>query len=118
MLIETIHRIFQLRRDRRRNRASNEPSGGSRVGRDYCRGAQACRVVDQSAKAQSGPYDCGGQKLRKRKSLAVSRTCPRAESGSMRAISTAPVIVEKIVKKARSLSAIRRPGMNGTIRFL
>ena len=38
--------------------------------------------------------------------------------GSMRAISTAPIIVEKIAKKARSLSTIRRPGMNGSIWLL
>ena len=59
------------------------------------------------------------QKLRNRKSLALPSTFSRiARSGSMRAISTAPVIVEKIAKKARSLSATRRPGMKGTIRFL
>ncbi len=29
----------------------------------------------------------------------------------MRAISTAPIIVEKIAKKARSLSTVRRPGI-------
>ncbi len=38
--------------------------------------------------------------------------------GSSRAIATAPIIVEKIAKKARSLSAVCRPGMNGTIRRL
>lgn len=36
----------------------------------------------------------------------------------MAAISMAPIIVEKIAKKARSLSAVRLPGTNGTIRFL
>src|SRR5438445_6153479 len=64
-------------------------------------------------------HDSGGQKLRKRKSLALLSTVSRiAGSGSIRAISTAPIIVEKIAKKARSLSVVRRPGMNGTIRFL
>jgi len=48
---------------------------------------QDASVPDRS---QSGPYDRGGQKVRKRKSLAVPRTCSRTESGSMRAISTAP----------------------------
>jgi hypothetical protein len=59
------------------------------------------------------------QKLDKRKSLAVARTFSRiAGSGSMRAISIAPAIVEKIAKKARSLSAARRPGIKGSIRSL
>ena len=63
-----------------------------------------------------GPHDGGGPKLRKRKSLALASTFSRiAGSGSMRAISTAPIIVEKIAKKARSLSRVRRPGMNGSI---
>ena len=61
----------------------------------------------------------GDQKLRKRKSLALPSTLSCiAGSGSMRAISIAPIIVEKIAKNARSLSTIRRPGMNGTIRLL
>ena len=34
----------------------------------------------------------------------------------MRAISIAPIMVEKIAKKARSLSAGRRPGIKGSIR--
>jgi hypothetical protein len=60
-----------------------------------------------------------GQKPRKRKSLALASTFSRvAGSGSMRAISTAPIIVEKIAKNARSRSAVRRPGINGIIRFL
>ena len=59
------------------------------------------------------------QKQRKRKSLALPSTFSRiAASGSSRAISIAPIIVEKIAKNARSLSTIRRPGMNGTIRVL
>jgi hypothetical protein len=36
----------------------------------------------------------------------------------MRAIATAPSIVEKITMKARCLSAARRPGIKGSIRFL
>ena len=59
------------------------------------------------------------QKLRKRNSLALASTFSRiAGSGSMRAISIAPIIVEKIEKKARSLSAVRRPGIKGSIRSL
>jgi hypothetical protein len=60
------------------------------------------------------------QKLRKRRSLALaSSTFSRiAGSGSIRAISIAPTIVEKMEKKARSLSVVRRPGMNGSIRLL
>jgi Family of unknown function (DUF6010) len=51
-------------------------------------------------------------KLRKRRSLALARTFSRiAGSGSMRASSVAPIMVEKIAKKARSLSAVRLPGM-------
>ena len=56
----------------------------------------------------------GGQKLRKRRSLALPSTVFRAAAGSTRAISTVPIIVEKIAKKARSLSTVRRPGMNGS----
>jgi len=60
-----------------------------------------------------------GQKLRKRKSLVLASTFSRiAESGRIRAMSIAPIIVEKIAKKARSLSAVRWPGMNGNIRLL
>ena len=60
-----------------------------------------------------------GQKLRKRKSLALPSTFSRiAGSGSMRAISVAPIMVEKIAKKACSLSTVRRPGMNGSIWLL
>jgi hypothetical protein len=56
------------------------------------------------------------QKLRNRKSLALASTFSLVTgSGIMRAISTAPIIVEKITKKARSLSAARRPGMNRSI---
>ena len=63
--------------------------------------------------------DPKNQKLRNRKSLALVSTFSRiAGSGSMRAISTAPIIVEKIEKKARSLSAVRCPGIKGTIRSL
>ena len=59
------------------------------------------------------------QKLRKRKSLALASTFSRiAGSGSMRAISIAPIIVEKIEKNARSLSAVRTPGIKGSIRSL
>ena len=59
------------------------------------------------------------QKLRKRKSLALASTYSRiAGSGSMRAIATAPIMVEKIEKKARSLSAVRLPGIKGIIRSL
>jgi len=61
-----------------------------------------------------GHFCSGGQKLRMRKSLVLASTFSRiAGSGSMRAISIAPIIVEKIAKKARSLSEVRRPGMNG-----
>jgi hypothetical protein len=57
------------------------------------------------------------QKLDKRNVLAASNTFSRiAGSGSKRAISVAPTIVEKITKKARSFSAVRRPGINGTMR--
>lgn len=59
-----------------------------------------------------------GQKLRKRKSRALPSTVCRTGAGSAQASSMAPIIVEKIAKKARSLSAVRRPGMNGTMRFL
>jgi hypothetical protein len=66
-----------------------------------------------------GPHHGGGQKLCKRKSLALPSTFSRiAGSGSMRAISVAPIIVEKIAKKARSLSTVRRPGMKGSIWLL
>ncbi len=66
-----------------------------------------------------GQHDCRGQKLCKRKSLVLASTFSRtARSGSKRAISTAPIMVEKIAKKARSLSALRWPGMNGNIRLL
>jgi len=59
------------------------------------------------------------QKLRKRKSLALASTYSLiAGSGSMRAIATAPIMVEKIEKKARSLSAVRLPGIKGIIRSL
>src|SRR5215472_2860069 len=65
------------------------------------------------------PMTGGHQKLRKRKSLALPRTLSRiAGSGSRLEISIAPTIVEKIAKKARSLSLVRRPGINGTIRLL
>ena len=64
-------------------------------------------------------FDPKNQKLRKRKSLALASTFSRiAGSGSIRAISIAPIIVEKIEKNARSLSAVRRPGINGSIRLL
>jgi hypothetical protein len=67
----------------------------------------------------TGPRNQEDQKPRKRKSLALPSTFSRiAGSGSMRAISTAPIIVEKIAKKARSLSTVRRPGMNGIIWLL
>ena len=59
------------------------------------------------------------QKLRSRKSLALANTFSRIPgSGSKRANSIAPIIVEKIEKNARSLSAVRRPGMKGIIRSL
>jgi hypothetical protein len=65
------------------------------------------------------PVTEGRQKLRKRKSLALPSTFSRiAGSGSSLEISIAPIIVEKIAKKARSLSLVRRPGINGTIRLL
>jgi len=55
-----------------------------------------------------GHFCSGGQKLRMRKSLVLASTFSRiAGSGSMRAISIAPIIVEKIAKKARSLSEVR-----------
>lgn len=61
-------------------------------------------------------YKQGIQKLRNRKSLALPSTLSLVTgSGIMRAISTVPIIVEKITKKARSLSAARRPGMNRSI---
>jgi hypothetical protein len=54
------------------------------------------------------PLPIKNQKLRKRKSLAVASTFSRiAGSGSIRAISIAPTIVEKMEKKALSLSAAR-----------
>jgi len=56
------------------------------------------------------------QKLRKRNSLAQASTFSRiASSGNIRAISMAPIMVEKMEKKARSLSAVRWPGINGSI---
>ena len=59
------------------------------------------------------------QKLCKRNSLALANTFSLiAGSGNIRAISIAPIIVEKIEKNARSLSTVRRPGIKGTIRFL
>jgi hypothetical protein len=59
------------------------------------------------------------RKLRKRKSCAVASTIARAAgSGSMRAIEIAPIMVEKITTKLRSLSATRRPGIKGSIRSL
>lgn len=59
------------------------------------------------------------EKLNKRNSSAVARTFSRiAGPGSDRAISKAPANVEKMIKKARSLFAVRRPGMKGTIRSL
>ena len=64
-------------------------------------------------------YTCQDQKLRKRKSRVPASTFSRiARSGRIRAISTDPIMVEKITKKARSLSAVRWPGMNGNIRLL
>jgi hypothetical protein len=51
------------------------------------------------------------QKLRKRNSLVLASTFSRiAGSGSIRAISVVPTIVEKMKKKARSLSAVRQLG--------
>ena len=56
--------------------------------------------------------------LRKRNSLVLDSTFSCAAlSGIMRAISTAPIIIEKIAKKARSLSAVRRPGIKGSMRL-
>ena len=58
-------------------------------------------------------FDPKNQKLRKRNSLALASTFSRiAGSGSIRAISIAPIMVEKMAKKARSLSAVRWPGIN------
>jgi hypothetical protein len=55
---------------------------------------------------------CEGQKLRKRKSLVLASTFSRiVRSGSSRAIATAPIIVEKIAKNPRSLSAVFGPRM-------
>ena len=63
--------------------------------------------------ARHSPMTEDSQKLRKRKSLALPSTFSRISgSGSMRAISIAPIIIEKIAKKARSLSTVRRPGIN------
>jgi hypothetical protein len=57
--------------------------------------------------------------VRKKKSLALAGTFSRiAGSGSMRAISIAPIIVEKIEKKACSLSTDRRPGMKRSTSFV
>lgn len=59
------------------------------------------------------------QKLRNRNSLVLARNFLRAAgSGIMRAISTAPTMVEKITSNARSLSTARLPGMNRNIRSL
>ena len=44
--------------------------------------------------------------------MLASTFCRIARSGSIRAISIAPIIVEKIAKKARSLSVVLWPGMN------
>jgi len=70
--------------------------------------------ADRGARLRIG----GDQNLRKRKSLAFPSTFSRIGCGSMRAISTAPISVEKIAKKACSLSTVRRPGMNGSIWLL
>ncbi len=80
-----------------------------------------CGLLESAAVPATlpGSHDWGDQKLRKRKSLALASTFARmARSGSRRAISMAPIIVEKIAKKARSFSAVRRPGMNGNIWLL
>lgn len=78
-----------------------------------CQGANLPRCFSRER------HDCRGQKLRKRKSLVLASTFSRiVRSGSIRAISTAPIMVEKIAKKARSLSTVRWPGMNGNIRLL
>src|SRR5262249_14880026 len=45
--------------------------------------------------------------------LAKTHSLP-SRSGIMRAISSAPIIVEKIAKNARSLSTVLRPGMKRT----
>ena len=56
----------------------------------------------------------GSQKLCRRKSHALASTFSRiAGSGSRRAISVAPIIVEKMAKKARSLSVVRLLGHKG-----
>jgi hypothetical protein len=55
----------------------------------------------------------------RRKSLTLANTFSRiVGSGSKRVISIAPIIVEKVAKKALSLSAGRRPGMYGCTRRL
>jgi hypothetical protein len=68
---------------------------------------------------RSHHFNSLNQKLRKRNSRTVDSTFTRiAGSGSRRAISIAPIIVEKITKNARSLSGVLRPGMNGSMRLL
>jgi hypothetical protein len=68
-------------------------------------------IAAASAEKVRNCFKLGIQKLcSSRKSLALPST-PSLVTGSgiMRAISTAPIIVEKITKKARSLYRARRP---------
>jgi hypothetical protein len=81
--------------------------------------AQNMSKLSQMTGLPDDAAESGNQKLLKRKSRALARTFSRAaRSGNMRAISTAPTIVEKITKKARSLSLARCPGIKETIRSL
>jgi hypothetical protein len=134
----------QQRRPRHRRSQKRKPEGASlrkdrndlcgtgfagghdrRTGSAGCHGSAASRRLRFSIADPMMPltrkkgHACGGQKLRRRKSLVWYSTFSRAgRCGSIRAISTAPIIVEKIAKKAHSLSAGRSPGMNGNIRLL
>ena len=52
------------------------------------------------------------QKLRKRKLRVWASIAARmARSGNRRAMATAPIMVEKMARKLRPLSALRRPGI-------
>ena len=83
-----------------------------------CRSTPLSRLgKDSQSASRAAPRVPTPQKLFSRKSRAVPSTFARpARSGRIRANATAPSIVEIIVKNARSRSAFRRPGMNGSNR--
>ena len=101
-------------------RSQNRPSNDLNI--SMCLGPFAS-VEDYSGLPSFGhdsevSVDPKNQKLRKRNARAVASTFSRiARSGSIRAISIPPSLVEKMIKKAHALSAVRRPGIKGIIRF-